>query len=75
MLTWGPARDDQPNLERQPRLFPRLRTVAITTNGLLTWKTLKAVAHVVERLREQEIDLVLIYGMHAVGGNTKDQGS
>lgn len=47
--------------------FPRLRTVAITTNGLLTDKILKTLGQIVEPMREQGIDLVLACGMDAVG--------
>jgi MoaA/NifB/PqqE/SkfB family radical SAM enzyme len=49
------------------KLFPQLRTVAITTNGLLTDRIIKTVGQIVEPMRDQGIELVLACGMDAVG--------
>ncbi|MBN2791922.1 MAG: radical SAM protein [Desulfuromonadales bacterium] len=47
--------------------FPHLRTVAVTTNGILTERILDVVADIIAPLREQGIELVLACGMDAVG--------
>ncbi|RLB67372.1 MAG: hypothetical protein DRH08_03810, partial [Deltaproteobacteria bacterium] len=51
----------------KPRLFPGLRTVSITTNGLLTQRIMEVVSQVVPLMRDCEIDLVIVCGMDAVG--------
>jgi MoaA/NifB/PqqE/SkfB family radical SAM enzyme len=51
----------------KPKRFPELRTVAITTNGLLTERVLDVVAQIIEPMRERRIDLVLACGMDAAG--------
>ncbi len=51
----------------KPEHFPELKTLAITTNGLLTDRVLEVVGDVVGPLKEQGIDLVLACGMDAVG--------
>jgi len=48
--------------------FPELRTLAITTNGLLTERVLKQVGEIIGPLGEQGVDLVLACGIDAVGG-------
>ena len=65
-------RDDLPELlswicQVQPDLFPKLRTVAITTNGILTDKILQCVEDVIGPMQARGIDLVLACGMDAVG--------
>jgi len=47
--------------------FPELRTVAITTNGLLTDRILAIVEQVITPMRKQGLDLVLACGLDAVG--------
>ncbi len=47
--------------------FPHLRTVAVTTNGILSDRILEVVAEIIAPLREQGVDLVLACGMDAVG--------
>jgi MoaA/NifB/PqqE/SkfB family radical SAM enzyme len=47
--------------------FPQLRTVAITTNGLLTDRILAVVEPVLAPMRAQGLDLVLACGLDAVG--------
>lgn len=51
----------------QPQLFPELRTIAITTNGILTDRILDVVAEIIAPLKERKIDLVLACGVDAVG--------
>lgn len=51
----------------KPTRFPELRTVAITTNGLLTDRILAVVAPLLAPMREQGLDLVLACGLDAVG--------
>ena len=51
----------------QPASFPGLRTVAITTNGLLTDRILEIVGKIAVPFRERGIDLVLACGMDAIG--------
>lgn len=51
----------------QPDHFPRLQTVAITTNGILTEKILQSVNEVIGPMQARGIDLVLACGMDAVG--------
>lgn len=51
----------------QPTHFPELRTVAITTNGILTGRILEITREISDRLRFRGIDLVLACGMDAVG--------
>ena len=46
--------------------FPQLKTVAITTNGILTDKILNVTNEVVDLLAEQGIDLVLVCGLDSV---------
>ncbi len=48
-------------------LFPGLRTVAITTNGLLTDRVLTVVEQVLAPMQAQGLDLVLACGLDAVG--------
>lgn len=65
-------RDDVAGLLRwvcrfQPTCFPRLKTVAITTNGVLTDKIMQCVQDVLPPMRMLGIDLVLACGMDAVG--------
>jgi MoaA/NifB/PqqE/SkfB family radical SAM enzyme len=65
-------REDLPELLRwicqsQSDHFPRLRTVAITTNGILTDRILHTVRDVIGPLQALGIDLVLACGMDAVG--------
>jgi MoaA/NifB/PqqE/SkfB family radical SAM enzyme len=59
LLTWICA--------AKTKLFPQLRTVAITTNGLLTDRIIKTVGQIVEPMRDQGLELVLACGMDAVG--------
>ncbi len=47
--------------------FPKLKTVAITTNGILTDRILEVTGRVAGVLKEEGIDLVLACGMDAVG--------
>ncbi|NIQ96012.1 MAG: radical SAM protein, partial [Desulfuromonadales bacterium] len=54
--------------ELQATQFPKLRTLAITTNGILTDRILEQVGAVVNELGRRGIDLVLACGMDAVGG-------
>ena len=51
----------------QPSKFPGLRTVAITTNGILTDRVLEATLKIIGPLRARGIDLVLACGMDAAG--------
>ncbi|MGK2905174.1 MAG: SPASM domain-containing protein [Desulfuromonadales bacterium] len=51
----------------QPDHFPMLRTVAITTNGILTEMILQSVNDVIGPMQARGIDLVLACGMDAVG--------
>lgn len=50
----------------KPSRFPELRTVAITTNGLLTARILAIVAAQLAPMRQQGLDLVLVCGLDAV---------
>ena len=65
-------RDDLGKLLRgicdlQPTKFPELRTLAITTNGILTDRILAYTQDIIAPLRYRGIDLVLACGMDAVG--------
>ncbi len=65
-------RDDLPELltwicRSKPEFFPGLKTLAITSNGILTKRLLETTAEIAGPLREQGIDLVLACGMDAVG--------
>jgi len=51
----------------QPTHFPELRTLAITTNGILTGKVLEITRRIIGQLQDRGIDLVLACGMDAVG--------
>jgi MoaA/NifB/PqqE/SkfB family radical SAM enzyme len=51
----------------QPTNFPRLRTLAITTNGILTDRILERTSEIIGPLRDRGIDLVLACGMDAAG--------
>ena len=51
----------------QPTNFPRLRTLAITTNGILTDRILERTREIIGPLQDRGIDLVLACGMDAVG--------
>lgn len=51
----------------QPSKFPGLRTVAITTNGILTDRVLEGTLKIIGQLRARGIDLVLACGMDGVG--------
>jgi MoaA/NifB/PqqE/SkfB family radical SAM enzyme len=51
----------------QPTHFPGLRTLAITTNGILTDRILGHVRELIGPLQARGIDLVLACGMDAVG--------
>jgi MoaA/NifB/PqqE/SkfB family radical SAM enzyme len=51
----------------QPTNYPGLRTVAITTNGILTDRVLERTREIIGPLRDRGIDLVLACGMDAVG--------
>ena len=48
--------------------FPELKTLAITSNAILTESVLSVVERLVGPLQQQGIDLVLACGMDAVGG-------
>ncbi len=52
---------------RQPAHFPELRTLSITTNGILTDRILEVIHEIVVPLQRLGIDLVLACGMDAVG--------
>lgn len=65
-------RQDLPELlttigQAKPQSFTELKTLAITTNGILTSRVLKVVADVAGLLQTQGIDLVLACGLDAVG--------
>jgi MoaA/NifB/PqqE/SkfB family radical SAM enzyme len=47
--------------------FPGLRTLAITTNGILTDRILKLTREIIGPLRDRGVDLVLACGMDAAG--------
>jgi MoaA/NifB/PqqE/SkfB family radical SAM enzyme len=49
----------------KPACFPHLRTVSITTNGLLTDQILQVTRAVIGPLQAQGVDLVLVCGMDA----------
>ncbi len=51
----------------QPTKFPELRTLAITTNGILTDQILERTREIIGPLQKRGIDLVLACGMDAVG--------
>lgn len=51
----------------KPKHFSQLRTVAITTNGILTDRILDVVAEIIDPIHEQGIDLVFACGTDAVG--------
>lgn len=51
----------------QPTHFPGLRTLAITTNGILTGRVLEITLGIIGQLQDRGIDLVLACGMDAVG--------
>ena len=51
----------------QPVCFPGLRTVSITTNGLLTDRILEITRAIIGPLQKRGIDLVLACGMDAAG--------
>jgi MoaA/NifB/PqqE/SkfB family radical SAM enzyme len=51
----------------QPAHFPGLRTLAITTNGILTDRILGLTRELIGHLQKRGIDLVLVCGMDAVG--------
>ena len=51
----------------QPTHFPGLRTLAITTNGILTERILERTSEIIGPLRDRGIDLVLACGMDAAG--------
>jgi MoaA/NifB/PqqE/SkfB family radical SAM enzyme len=53
--------------DAQPTNFPGLRTLAITTNGILTDRILGIVRELIRPLQKRGIDLVLACGMDAVG--------
>ena len=53
--------------ELQPAHFPLLRTLAITTNGILTDRVLERTREIIGPLRDRGIDLVLACGMDAAG--------
>jgi MoaA/NifB/PqqE/SkfB family radical SAM enzyme len=53
--------------ELQPMNFPELRTLAITTNGILTDRILELTREIIGPLRDRGIDLVLACGMDAAG--------
>lgn len=50
----------------KPQLFPQLKTVAITTNGILTERILAITDEILRPLAAQGIDLILVCGMDAV---------
>ncbi|WP_320055927.1 radical SAM protein [Desulfuromonas thiophila] len=59
LLSWiAQAREDH---------FPRLKTIAITSNCILTDRVLSTVHDVIESLRDNGIDLVIVCGLDAVG--------
>jgi MoaA/NifB/PqqE/SkfB family radical SAM enzyme len=65
-------REDLPELLRwicraRPEHFPRLRTVAITTNGILTDRILPTVRDIIGPLQTLGIDLVLACGVDGIG--------
>lgn len=65
-------REDLPELLRwicraKPDRFPGLRTVAITTNGILTERVVQCVQTIVGPMQTLGIDLVLACGMDAIG--------
>jgi MoaA/NifB/PqqE/SkfB family radical SAM enzyme len=45
-----------------------LRSVALTTNGILTERILEDTEEIIQRLRDASIDLVMVCAMDAVGG-------
>lgn len=47
--------------------FPELKTIAITTNGILTDRILKVTGEIAGRLQEKDVDLVLACGLDGVG--------
>ena len=51
----------------KPEQFPQLKTLAITTNGILTDRILEITSALAGPLRASGIDLVLACGMDAVG--------
>lgn len=51
----------------QPTCFPGLRTLSITTNGILTERILEVTGEIIAPLQKLGIDLVLACGMDAVG--------
>lgn len=51
----------------QPAHFPELRTLAITTNGILTDRILERTRKIIAPLQDRGIDLVLACGMDAAG--------
>lgn len=51
----------------KPDFFPELKTVAVTTNGILTNRILEVTGEIAGPLRERGIDLVLACGVDAVG--------
>lgn len=53
--------------ELQPKYFPELQTLAITTNGILTDTILELTEKIIEPLKKLGIDLVFACGMDAVG--------
>jgi MoaA/NifB/PqqE/SkfB family radical SAM enzyme len=54
-------------LDAQPAHFPELRTLSITTNGILTDRILGHTREIIGHLQQRGIDLVLACGMDAVG--------
>lgn len=65
-------RNDLPELlswicQAKASCFPKLKTVAITSNAILTDRVLQVTADIIGQFQEQEIDLVLACGMDAVG--------
>ncbi len=51
----------------QPTCFPALRTLSVTTNGILTDRVVKLVQQHIGPLKDRGIDLVLACGMDAAG--------
>jgi len=51
----------------RPRRFPRLSSIAVTTNGFLTDRILAAVKALLPALERQGIGLVFAFGLDAVG--------
>ncbi len=51
----------------KPECFPELKTVAITTNGILTERVLEVIGQIAGPMQVRGIDLVLACGMDAVG--------